>query len=68
VLEFDGAAGLHDLEHGDKTFVSWTLTQRVSDEIFLVGLALERLKRNAGLVGLRLGMIDEGLRLELDER
>lgn len=65
--EFDGAAGFHDLKHGDEAFALWTLAEQFLDEWFLLGFAGEPLEGNAGLVGFGLSMIDEGLRLLLDE-
>ena len=66
--EFDGAAGFHDLEHGDQALLLRAFAEEVLDEFLLLGPALEGLIGNAGLGDLSLRVIDESLRLLLDER
>jgi hypothetical protein len=68
VHELDGAARFHDLEHRDEARLAWRFAEHILDELFLLDVALEPLKGNAGFVGLGLGMIDEDLGLLLDER
>ena len=49
--EFDGAAGFHDLEHGDQALLLRAFAEEVLDEFLLLGPALEGLIGNAGLGG-----------------
>src|SRR5206468_11424033 len=44
VQEFDGAAGFHDLEHGDQPIGARTLAKQILHELLLLGFAFEPLK------------------------